>query len=126
MATNRVVIGPIRAILGAQKAMFLGYMLGQFRALGRPKKSPKIAPESFPRQWEKSSNILCLCAFLPLENYELMGILTTTAPDPCESGGKKAHKHHMFDDVSHCLGKLSGAIFVTFLGFPRARNQPNM
>ena len=57
--TNRVAIGPIRAILCAQKAMFLGYMLGRFRALGRLKKSPKIAPESFPRQWEKSSNTLC-------------------------------------------------------------------
>ena len=58
MSTNRVAIEPIRAILCAQKVMVLGYILGRFRALGRPKKSPKIAPESFPRQWEKSSKIL--------------------------------------------------------------------
>ena len=44
MSTNRVAIEPIRAILCAQKAMFLGYILGRFRAPGRPKtpKQPKI------------------------------------------------------------------------------------
>ena len=50
MSTNRVAIGPIRAILCAQKAMFLGYILGRFRALGRPKKSPKIAAKSFEKK----------------------------------------------------------------------------
>ena len=69
MSTNRVAIGPIRAILCAQKAMFLGYILGRFRALGRPKKSPKIAPESFPRQWEKSSKCYVYVFFCALYVY---------------------------------------------------------
>ena len=58
MSTNRVAIGPIRAILCAQKAKLLGYMLGRTRALGRPKGSQKIAPENVPNKLEKSSNIL--------------------------------------------------------------------
>ena len=39
MATNRVAIELIRAILCAEKAMLLGYILGRVRAPGRPTKS---------------------------------------------------------------------------------------
>ena len=65
MSTNRVAIGPIRAILCAQKAMLLGYILGRFRALGRPKKSPKIAPIIFQQSWGKYKQVYVYVFFTP-------------------------------------------------------------
>ena len=76
MSTNRVAIGPIRAILCAHKAMFLGYILGRFRALGKPKKSEKSPPKVFPDNGINHQKYFVYVLFCPLSKAKKRGLTT--------------------------------------------------
>ena len=75
-ATNRVAIGPIWAILCAQKAMLLGYSLGRFRTPGRAKNGPK-KPQNLPQQILETN--LSFGASLPPENNALLFLFSEGA-----------------------------------------------
>ena len=92
LATNRVAIGPIWTILCAQRAMFLGYILGPFPAPGEPKNGPKKPNNFFQQNLETS---LSLSAFSPSDlnpprsEVPLWGTVDTGHARKFPGGGRK-------------------------------------
>ena len=70
MATNRVAIGPISAMLGAQGAMFLGYILGPLWAPGEAKHGPKEQKSCSHNIWGKLIEIVAI-AKVKIENKNI-------------------------------------------------------
>ena len=74
MPTNRVAIGPFRAIFCAQKAMFLGYMLDPVWGSKGPEKGPKQPRNYF------TENIRIISADPLCEGATACGVVARSLP----------------------------------------------